>query len=448
MTAAMAAFSLATVVTLEGAGGVHGNDFKHLWGGAGLLARGQSPYEVETLVRLALAQGWVDGAGNAMVQPFVYLPTTGLLAAPLAMMRYETAQIAWLGLNWALAWSMVLWLPGWLRLERRWAARLALAAFLAGGMPFLRQTTAGQMNVVTAVLVGLAAGGIIRRKNVEAGGGEGEALAGAALAVGFAWKVAPALLIAALAAMGKWRAALWGATVAAALLTVSIGVYGWEAHAQGFAVMGEMNYGGSTWAEMGRDFYRDPFNQSVNSLMHHLMTENPYTRPWISAGEGAANLATWGVTILLGIAWLAGAVRARRVKSITITITTHDSRHTNDSKSELRGGELEIFLAAGVLMLLAPSLMWDHYAVQLMPAIAWMFGSRAIRGAGSAAAAVAILAALMVPWNPHGEGMRDGAGVLVMSLRLWPTLAVFGWLMGGGFFTQNRKTAALCIPNT
>ena len=39
-----------------------------------LLARGQSPYEVETLVRLALARGWVDGADNAMVQPFVYLP--------------------------------------------------------------------------------------------------------------------------------------------------------------------------------------------------------------------------------------------------------------------------------------------------------------------------------------------------------------------------------------
>ena len=37
------------------------------------------------------------------LNPYVYLPTTGLLMRPLAWLRYGEAKVVWFWLNWALA---------------------------------------------------------------------------------------------------------------------------------------------------------------------------------------------------------------------------------------------------------------------------------------------------------------------------------------------------------
>lgn len=181
LTALLTALLLAA--SLAGAGAMawfgapnplHGNDFKHLYLGARLLEGGRSPYDADLLLRAA------RDAGLPSINPFVYLPTTGLMLRPLVELDYPQAQMAWFWFNWVLAWAVVLGGPWLLRVPRPAAARLAGAAFLAGSMTFFRQQTAGQMNVVTAALVLLAAAGLARRRAWWTG---------AALALGFGWKI-------------------------------------------------------------------------------------------------------------------------------------------------------------------------------------------------------------------------------------------------------------------
>ena len=79
LTIALMGVSVVSMYATLRLGQAHGNDFKHLWAGARMLAAGDNPYAVERLVRFALLNGWNDGAGRAIINPYVYLPTTGLL---------------------------------------------------------------------------------------------------------------------------------------------------------------------------------------------------------------------------------------------------------------------------------------------------------------------------------------------------------------------------------
>ncbi len=399
--------SLVEGLGLAAGGALHANDLKHLWGGAWLLARGGDPYDAALLFGVAREQGW------GSINPYVYLPTTGLMLRPLAGLEFEPARLCWFWLNWGLAWVVVLAGPRLLGVGRPGLARLAGAAFLVAAMPFYRQQTAGQMNVVMAGLILLAAWGVRRRRDW---------LVGAALAAGFGWKIAPALMVAALAPMRRWRALAWGAGLSLTLLGVSVGVYGWPLHARGFEVIGQMGYGRSTWAEYGAQFHRDPFNQAPGALMHHLFVNDPagVTRPWLELGAEGANVLTLMMAGLLGAAWLAAAIGGRRA-----------------------GGErrdVALLLAASLLMLLVPSILWDHYVVQALPALAWVFGDpRTARRPWRAAAALGLLVLLAIPWDHQAESLRWGAGLLLMPLRLWPLLVLYGWLVWEAGLDWRRK---------
>lgn len=378
--------SFSEMLALQQAGAIHSNDFKHLWAGAWLLAHGRNPYDPAMLFTVAASQGWQG------INPFVYLPATGLFLKPFAALPFEAARDAWLWLNWALAWAVVLAGPALIGARRPWPARLAGACFLIGAMPFMRQMTAGQMNVVTAALIVGAVWAFRRRRDW---------LLGLLLAVGFGWKIAPAILIAALVPLRRWRALAWGIGFSAALMLASVALYGVEIHRDALAMISQMGYGKSTWAELGSRFHLDPFNQAPGALMLHLFTQNPITTPWSDLGAKTANALTIGISIVLLAAWIGPAWRKRSEAA---------------------------FLAATLLMLLIPSLMWDHYAVQALPALMWIFGlkdtwSRKVR----AIAALVIFALLAIPWNHQSESFRSGAGILLMSLRLWPIIGLFAW---------------------
>ena len=77
------------------------------------------------------------------------------------------------------------------------------------------------------------------------------------------------------------------------------------------------------------------------------------------AGPRAADYATRLIALALAGCWIGVALR-------------HRERVARDP--------MPLFLASLVLMLLLPSLMWDHYAVQLLPVIFWLFGRRATLG--------------------------------------------------------------------
>jgi hypothetical protein len=390
---------------------VHDNDFKHIWGGSRMLVLGANPYDAgdpparpPELVRFAVAQGWTDSNGAARINPFVYLPTTGLLLLPLTAIPFDRASSLWFWFNGIAAWLLVLLGPSLLRVQRPDLARLAGAAFLLTAHPFLRQMSAGQMNVMTAWIV-LGALAALRHRRPS--------LAGALLAVGFAWKIAPAFLIAALAALGRRRACLVGATLAAALWLASLSIAPPRVQADALRTVAQMGYGRSTWSQFGLDYYRDAFNQSPNALFHHLLTENPRTTPWIASPPGVANAATALFSVMLVGLWLA---RRRRL--------------LDAAPQNANGGEPVLFLAASLAMLMLPSLMWDHYVVQTLPALLWLAGdARTARRWPRALGLLASIALLGVAWNYEAEICRTGPGIVLMSLRLWPILGLYAWLL-------------------
>jgi hypothetical protein len=331
--------------------------------------------------------------------------------------------------------------------------------FLVGAHGFLRQQTAGQMNVVTAWVVVGAVACVARRR---------EGAAGALAGIGFAWKLAPALLIVALGGMRRRRGCAAGIVVAGALWAASLAIAGWGVQMDALRMVGEMGYGSSTWAEFGREYYRDPFNQSANALFHHLLAAGGGTTPWLDAGAPAANGATVVFALGVVVLWvwrrgklLAGGDEGKKGTGSNLgkTGTSSNQGKTGTgsdcipnsclsplspsplssslsplsplSLSPLSQGEARLLLAASVAMLLLPSLMWDHYAVQLLPALMWLAGDRRIGTSWPRAVGlVAVMAALMWPVNFAAEGNRAGAGLLMMSLRLWPTLGLYGWLLG------------------
>jgi hypothetical protein len=69
------------------------------------------------------------------------------------------------------------------------------------------------MNAITAALIVWAAAGLIRNKSWWMG---------VALALGWGWKIAPGLLVAALAPLRRWRALAWGCTGCGALLAITV----------------------------------------------------------------------------------------------------------------------------------------------------------------------------------------------------------------------------------
>ncbi len=384
---------------MQTGGRVHNNDFKHLWLGSRILAKGGDPYDRDVLL-MGTRQ-----AGFETINPFVYLPATGLLIRPFTFLPFSASAHYWFWMNWTLAWVCALGGPNWLKVEGRWLARLAAVAYLIGAMPFYRQMTAGQMNVVVLAALVLALGLLIRGWDCRAG---------VVLGIAAAFKIAPLFLLLILAGLRRWKAAGVG-IITFVLLCVGADLWtGWEAHGAAWSTLRAMGYGRSVWEEFGNDFFRDPFNQSFNSLFHHLFTENPHTAPWMNLGPGAANALTLTASILLLVVMLLGLSAGWK------------------ARPKWREAQSTVFLEGTLLMLLLPSLMWDHYAVQALAAVMWIFGSRRmISQPALFISALLIFFLLAWPINHGAESWRHGWGIPIMSLRLWGILGLLVVLFQG-----------------
>jgi hypothetical protein len=412
------ALSLAQACALFAAGRVHANDFKHLWLGTRVLDAGGSPYDPQMLLTAARQ------FGIESINPYVYLPATGLFLWPFAKLDLAGALVAWSALNWLVAWICVALGPLWLRLNRPARAQLLGALFLVGAMPFLRQMTAGQMNIVVLAALILALGWLIRGRDTAAG---------FALGLAAAFKIAPLFYLLPFAGMRRWRAAAGLAAGFAAANLAALAWVGPGVHADAVPVLAQMGYGQSTWAEFGMDFYRDPFNQSFNALFHHLLTDNPHTRPWLDLGPAVANAATWVVSLALLALYGSMLLRFRVTAA-------------NAAAERAWGeGETALFLGALMLMLLLPSLLWDHYCVQALPVLFWIVGRSAPPSRRWTAAAVAAAAFVLMsyPWRHTAEAFRSGPGILLMSFRLWGLLLLTAYLAleTRGLFRRDTSSA-------
>jgi hypothetical protein len=253
--------------------------------------------------------------------------------------------------------------------------------------------------------------------------------------LGFAalFKLSPGLFLITFLIRRRWRALGFMAATMAVLGLASVGAVGPRIHLDFLPMLKQMSYGHSTWEEHKATFWKDPANQSLNSLFTHLLVSgNMITDPWIEADQNAANTATRVVTGLAILLFLASFTRVRR--------------------SELRSvvEEDAAFMATVLLALLIPSLMWDHYLVlALLPAawLIWEFGHSRHGFLSILAAAAFLLTA--VPWQFDAPRFQSGFWIPLMSMKLFPTLLLFalclaskGLLSRGGNRTSDTECGA------
>ncbi|MCD6385804.1 DUF2029 domain-containing protein [Candidatus Sumerlaeota bacterium] len=370
---------------------MHINDFKHIYLGAEVLLKGGNPYDARQLFTAAHLHN------VRRLNPYVYPPFTGLVLGFLTFFDLFTAARIWFLLNHFFLWLSIVLLFISLRLPLR-VSYFALGVFLGGVMfPFYRTLTAGQLNCALLLLIVLIWWAYSRKKYVWAG-----------FLVAFAtlFKLAPAIFFLLFLWRRDWRTLRYAILSLIVLVVLSIGLVGLRVHLDFIPVLKAMSYGHSTWAAFGMDFYRDPFNQSFNSLFHHLFTENPYTTPWIKLSPYIANIFTYIVAISLVVIVLARTLPARRISAT--------------GREDL---EFSLFV---FLMLLIPSLFWDHYLTILIFPIFVL--SRYVNpghypGLFLFVCSVAIVC---IPINFGAPAFRRGLGILLMSAKLWATLILMG----------------------
>ncbi|NQU44033.1 DUF2029 domain-containing protein [bacterium] len=385
---------------------LHGNDFKHLYLGASLLVWGENPYDAEAMHGLARMRG-MGG-----VNPYVYLPFTGLVLSPLTSLDPPEAFWIWFGLNHLfLAAALALLFVGLgMKVKLSNVAMVLVVSALC--YPIHRTLTAGQLNCLLLLLFS-AVFALLRRGF--------PVLAGILAAVAFLVKLMPGILLVYLLWNGltlsgfryqvpgtgflpyaekerflalrlRWRAFELGfrlsslkallAMVAATavLLGACVVLVGWQRHLDFLPVLSNMGYGSSTWAQLGEAFYRHPYNQSANAFFHHILASGEGLRPWVDLGKSWAN----------GLTYLAWAVCVGLVFWKTRPVHLPGAHHSGDrlDRSLVYG----LFVLLG---LLTPSLYWDHYAVIALWPL-WAVYGRLKKGARVGAAGLLVLVSLLL----------------------------------------------------
>lgn len=377
----------------------HNNDFKHIYLGMQAICDGYSPYPADVIAAEA-ARYRVSGGLN----PYVYLPFTGLSLSFLKPFAFGLASDIWYLINhlcillsvWFFAQAVApRWLPG--------TCGIALTA-LATSHPLMRTLTAGQLNAVLLLCYSGAFLAFLRNREVVCGS-----------VLGFAamFKIAPGIFIVSLAGLKRWRATAAMVVTCAVLLAVSLGVAGVSVHRDFLPMLRDMSYGRSTWYEHGARFWKDPANQSANSLLTHLLVpDNGIARPWLSTSQQMANRITTGFTTLLLAGYALAVYRARRAQQ-------------NPASSQPAAA----FHATIMLSLLIPSLMWDHYLlIALLPA-GWMLATGVrLRRWGVAACAAVIIILFNIPWPYDSPTFSAGWKVTLISMKLFPALGLYALL--------------------
>jgi len=286
-------------------GRLHANDFKHLYLGAVFVGAGGNPYDDSEFLHAATALSRQDPRFRSIL-PYVYLPFTGIVLLPLTWLpRFGDAVWAWFWIN------QILFLGGgWLAaravgLPRR-SAVLALVLFLlVWNQPLDRTLTAGQLNAVLLFAYALVLWMTPRAPAWATG---------AAAAFAAMFKLSPGILFFWFLAERRRREAAWMAVFCLLFLAASFPLAGPRTHAAFLPVLREMGYGKSTWAAHGQHFFRDPYNQSMNSFYHHAFAKyqppaglpGDGIRPWADLGVRAANTFTIldTLALVLAAAWL------------------------------------------------------------------------------------------------------------------------------------------------
>lgn len=369
----------------------HRNDFAHLYVAGYLAGHGGNFFDPQLMLKSA---GFL---GIERLNPFVYPPFFALLLAPLSQFNYDAAWSIFFLLS-HLAYFLSLALLVRLFSENQdqrlfwWGVSIALSACY---FPLYRSFSAGQMNTFLLLAIVLAYFLAWRGKDI---------LSGLVLGLGAAVKVAPAFLLIHFLVKGRWLVFVSGCMTILFTLCLSIGSLGLPIHLDFLEETLQMGYGSSTWSQFGQHFHVEPHNQAPSAVWYRLFTHNESTQGIIHA-PGLAKILSIATALLLVGGLLLITKRMNRTCALW---------------------EYSLWIAG---MLMIPSLFWDHYLVQALPAIlfalyfAWQGKSR---GIGLLSCGIGLIA---IPYLYDYPFLKQGTWTLLMGLKLFGLLLVILYLL-------------------
>lgn len=400
------------------------NDFPHFYFGAEVLRLGGNPYDPKMLFQAAHSQG------VSRLNPFVYPTFTGLVLIPLTYVKIQTASSIWFFMNHI--WLLFSFVMIFFSLKQKteildgqgsgegavrdaaqndfFKSALLLFAAASFSIPLYRNLSAGQMNTFLLFIYSLTFYFISRKTPFC------NACAGITAGFGAMFKLSPGILLLYFIIKKNHTAVLAMIFSCLIFFMISVFVFGVDVNLAYLPILKDMGYGKSTWQQYGMTFYKDPFNQGFNAFFHHIFVADSATSPWISATPDVANLLTKIVSAALIL--------------LTVLVSAIQNKKRNDLISKGLDFSLFIFLS-----LFVPSLMWDHYTIQLWFAFAFISmsifkegSSYRVEGNRCGAIAIKIIFAInIVGMNIHipFPEFKSGAGLLLMSSKLWLALILY-----------------------
>lgn len=380
----------------------HTNDYKHIYLGSLLLREGLSPYDPANLFMMAEQVG--DPRMRSLL-PYVYLPFTGIVLVPLTFMYYTASVVAFQVFNHICLMGGALiaaWALGW-RKTNGFAAGFAFALM---GLNFnvFRQNNAGQLNAI--LFAGMA--GLLwlllrkPRSDVPFGG---------LAAFLMLFKLSPGIFLIWLGLRREGSRAAWMMGWAGVLTVVSVLLVGFSIHWEFLPILRDMGYGKSTWSEFGQTFWRDPYNQSINATMHRWFVLDPGERvvPFAAVPAPAANAVTWFFSLGLIAIFAASVWRGKN--------------REDAGESPLAAASFAAAIAASLLL---PSIMWDHYLVQMIVPVL-ILATLALRSQRWLLLAIVLTCAavMALPIRFDDDSYASGPGLILGSVKLLPVLALF-----------------------
>jgi len=361
----------------------HQADYKHLYLGSKLLGAGLSPYDDAAMIATAGEYSQTVDVRFRGILPYVYLPFTGLVMTPLTALPFAWSAVAFQFVNHLAILGGLLIAGAACRWRHDFWSVAILVAMAAFNGTVWRQNDAGQLNAILFLGMAVLYLALVR--------GWHDSLIGFVAAFLAMFKLTPGIFLIWFLLRGEYRRAAWMAGMMAGMVAIGVGTFGLDRHLEFLPVLRDMGYGRSTWAEHGQTFFRDTFNQSFNALFHRQLGGSP--------------------TLANGLTWVASL-------SILGLFAWHGIRR--------RGAPLGAsFSAAVAVSLLVPSILWDHYLVQLLLPIVIL----ATTARGWRLWSLVACAALVSVWIPFDDMAPNS---VLQNAKLLPVLWVFGMAVWSG----------------
>ena len=346
------------------------NDFKAYYTAAYAVRTGQAEqflYSDPARMNLGLLppQPWVEfavTAGAPHPSAYIYPPFFAVVLAPLTLLPYHAANLAWFGLNAALLAGSIAML---LAAGRVWLDRFDLLPAVVviftclNFFPTIRALQCGQAGFVLLFLMAAGLLALVKGR---------DGAAGLCVALAAAIKLTPVVLIVWMAWVGRRRAAAWGAGLFAGFTLLSAALAGWSnlvLYVTGFLPL--LSRGAATYA-----------NQSINGFLNRLLTDQSLT----VFGFSDEPAAVWWATRLSAAGLLGAAFVLTRPRRVPWPPEpARDARH----------------LALGYSLVVLTSLVvapisWEHHYVLALVPVAMMIYAVFLQAPTAATVTLALLA--------------------------------------------------------